>query len=45
MSPLAQLDSCTTCFNAKAAAAPAVRMPSIPLHDICPCYRPKMAQG
>ena len=43
MSPVAQLENCSACFNKN--AAPAVLKPSIPLHDICPCYRPKASLG
>lgn len=45
MSPLEQLTGCSTCFNRSAADAPAAAKPAIPLHDICPCYRPKTAPG
>ena len=43
MSPLDACPDCTTNFNR--SAPPAAAKPAIPLHDICPCYRPKPPMG
>ena len=46
MSSLEKLTGCSTCATSfNQTATPAMMKPAIPLNDICPCYRPKLAMG